>query len=175
MCLLLGLYQGLQRSKRRYLSYSVGELLCSRLEYLFSRSISSTAAFGGRIPFVTISRFSSFLPYSAALSSRSCRSVAPSRARPANNPCDRDQERMSACICASVWAVAVRPTGPAATEASAPSVNLLESSLSAPRAFITSMIKSVSDPPIWNPILPPSMRTVPGADQPGPTLLLQER
>jgi hypothetical protein len=42
----------------------------------------------------------------------------------------------------------VRPTGPAATEPSAPRVNLLSSSLSAPRAFITSMIKSVEEPPI---------------------------
>jgi len=51
---------------------------------------------------------------------------------------------MSACIWASVCAVAVRPTGPAATEPSAPNVNLLESSLSMPRA----LIKSVDDPPI---------------------------
>jgi hypothetical protein len=82
---------------------------------------------------------------------------APSRARPANSPWDRDHDRISACICASVWAVAVRPTGPAATEPSAPRVNLLESSFSAPRAFITSMIRSVSEPPIWKPTLPPSM------------------
>lgn len=31
---------------------------------------------------------------------------------------------------------------------------------------MTNMIKSVSDPPIWKPTLPPSMRTVPGADHP---------
>ena len=67
----------------------------------------------------------------------------------------------------------MRPTGPAATEPSAPKVNLLESSLSAPRAFITSMIKSVEEPPIWKPTLPPSMRTVPGADQPVPLLFRQ--
>src|SRR5579859_7816220 len=82
---------------------------------------------------------------------------------------------MSACICASVWAVAVRPTGPAATEPSAPSVNLLESSLSAPRALITNMIKSVEEPPIWKPTLPPSMRTVPGADQPVAFLFRQDK
>src|SRR5579863_6761852 len=35
------------------------------------------------------------------------------------------------------------------------------------------MIKSVSEPPIWKPTLPPSIRTVPGADQ--PLLLRQDR
>src|SRR6185436_9073133 len=114
------------------------------------------------------------LPYKVALSSRSCRSVAPSRATPANNPCDRDHDRMSACICASVCAVAVRPTGPAATEPSAPNVNLLDSSLSAPRSFMTNMIRSVDDAPIWKPTLPPSMRTVPGADHPSPLLSRQD-
>ena len=33
------------------------------------------------------------------------------------------------------------------------------------------MIRSVVEPPIWKPTLPPSMRTVPGADQPVPLLL----
>jgi len=37
------------------------------------------------------------------------------------------------------------------------------------------MIKSVSDPPIWKPTLPPSMRTVPGADQPTPLLFRQDK
>ena len=36
---------------------------------------------------------------------------------------------------------------------------------------MTSMIRSVSDAPIWKPTLPPSMRTVPGADQPARVLL----
>src|SRR6476646_8026909 len=94
---------------------------------------------------------------------------------PATNPCDRDHDRMSACNWASVCAVAVRPMGPAATDPSAPSVNLLSSSLSAPRSVMTSMIKSVDDPPIWKPTLPPSIRTVPGADQPAPLLLRQDR
>ena len=34
------------------------------------------------------------------------------------------------------------------------------------RSSITSMMTSVSDPPIWNPTLPPSMRSAPGAPQP---------
>src|SRR6185312_14319504 len=37
------------------------------------------------------------------------------------------------------------------------------------------MITSVSEPPTWKPKLPPSIRTVPGADQPARLLLLQER
>ena len=41
-----------------------------------------------------------------------------------------------------------RPTGPAATEASAPRVNLLASSLSTPRRFRTCITRSVAEPPI---------------------------
>jgi hypothetical protein len=52
----------------------------SLAEYPFSRSRSFTAALGARTPLVTMARFPSFLPYSATLSSRSSRSVAPSRA-----------------------------------------------------------------------------------------------
>src|ERR1017187_6559100 len=40
---------------------------------------------------------------------------------------------------------------------------------------MTSMIRSVSEPPIWKPTLPPSLRTVAGADQPEPLLLRQDR
>ena len=54
-------------------------------------------------------------------------------------------------------------------------MNLLDSSLSAPLSLMTSMIRSVADPPIWKPTLPPSMRTVPGADQPAPVLLRHDR
>jgi hypothetical protein len=39
---------------------------------------------------------------------------------------------------------------------------------------MTNMIKSVEDPPIWKPTLPPSMRTVPGADHPAPPVLRQD-
>jgi hypothetical protein len=69
----------------------------------------------------------------------------------------------------------VRPTGPAATDPSAPKVNWLESNRLSPESFITNRIKSVSDPPIWKPTLPPSMRTAPGADHPVPFLLRQDR
>src|SRR5258705_91238 len=62
-----------------------------------------------------------------ALSSRSWRSVAPCSEMPANTPRDRDQDRISARIRASVCAEAWRPTGPAATSPSPPSVKLLSS------------------------------------------------
>jgi hypothetical protein len=64
----------------------------------------------------------------------------PLRSRPRQN---------GACICASVRAVAVRPTGLAATESSAPTLNWLDSSLSASRSVMTNMIKSVEEPPVW--------------------------
>ena len=53
------------------------------------------------------------------------------------SPRERDQVKISARIAASVSAEEVRPTGPAATAASAPSVNLLDSNFSAPRGFST--------------------------------------
>ena len=37
------------------------------------------------------------------------------------------------------------------------------------------MKTSISEPPIWKPTLPPSMRMAPGADQPTPSFLRQER
>ena len=69
-----------------------------------------------------------------------------------------------ASVCAEAW----RPTGPAATPASAPTVKRLDSSRSAPLSFNTSRMTSVSDAPIWRPTLPPSIRTLPGALQPVP-------
>src|SRR6266481_6440197 len=70
----------------------------------------------------------------------------------------------------SVSAAAVRPTGPAVADASAPIVNLLDRSLSIAPSFITSMTTSVSEPPIWKPTLPPSTLSPAGADQPRPGL-----
>ena len=113
-------------------------------------------------------------PYISVFQSVSSRSVAPLREIPANRPRWRDQVRISAVIAASVCACVSRPTGPAATEASPPRVNLVESSRFMPLLFITSMNTSVSAPPIWNPKLPPSTRTAAGADQPTPSLLRQE-
>src|SRR5258705_5996599 len=70
----------------------------------------------------------------------------------------------------SVSAAAVRPTGPAVADASAPIVNLLDRSLSIAPSFITSMTTSVPEPPIWKPTLPPSTLSPAGADQPPPAL-----
>src|SRR5712692_562057 len=72
---------------------------------------------------------------------------------------------MSARRVASVSAEAVRPTGPAATDASAPSFTLLVRIPLAPRSFITSSTKSVASPPIWKPKLPPSRAIMVGAPQ----------
>src|SRR3954466_7303952 len=65
-------------------------------------------------------------------------------------------------------AVESRPTGPAAAAASPPILNLLLSRCSIPVWFITSMITSVSFPPIRNPNLPPEILRDPGALQPTP-------
>ncbi len=63
----------------------------------------------------------------------------------------------------SVAAPAVRPLGPAAADASAPSFTLLDSTDPAPRSFITSSTKSVSCPPSCSPKLPPSSAISAGA------------
>ena len=94
--------------------------LVFRLEYLFNTARSLEAASGGVAPLVRICLLSQRWPYIASFSSISLRSVAPSSETPANRPLDRDQERISAVISASVCAVALRPTGPAAAVASPP-------------------------------------------------------
>ena len=63
-----------------------------------------------------------------------------------------------AFIFQSVSAAAWRPTGPAAADASAPILNLLESRASMPFWFITSMTRSTACPPICKPQLPPVMK-----------------
>ena len=57
------------------------------------------------------------------------------------------REHISARIETSVSADALRPTGPAATDASAPSFTLLLKIPFAPRLFITRRTKSVACPP----------------------------
>ena len=89
-----------------------------------------------------------------------------SRDTPAKAPRLRLQLSISACISASVCAAELRPTGPAATAPSAPTVNLLAISFSAPPLVNTSMTRSVSTAPIWNPAPPPSIRNGVGADHP---------
>src|SRR5215471_15048586 len=100
--------------------------------------------------------------------------VEPASEIPAKTPRARDQERISAFITTSVSALVVRPTGPAATEASAPSLTLLDITDLAPASFITSRTKSVASPPIWSPKLPPSSANIAGALQ-GPRRLAPVR
>src|SRR5262249_37736724 len=78
----------------------------------------------------------------------------PERSIPAKRPFAREYDSISADIWASVAAVAPRPTGPAAIEASAPSVTLFESSFSTPRLFITTRTSSVDCTPACSPMLP---------------------
>src|SRR5262249_20277533 len=66
----------------------------------------------------------------------------------------------------SVVALVVRPTGPAATDASPPSSNLSESRLFMPFSFMKSKTKSVDEPPACKPTLPPLISKTAGADQP---------
>ena len=73
---------------------------------------------------------------------------------PAYRPCAREYDRISASSCASVPTLPCRPTGPAATEASAPSVTLLRSSFCTPLSFITSSTRSTCSAPAWKPQLP---------------------
>src|ERR1017187_9670284 len=154
-------------------SWGAGASACQpgyfRIEYLSRSEISFRAPAGGAVwPFST-SLLSIFWPYNSVLASASLRSVAPVREMPAKIPLARDHARISAVILASVSALTVLPTGPAATEASAPKVNLSPSSLFMPSRFITSITTSVEEPPIWMPKLPPSIRTAPGAPHPVPS------
>src|SRR5687768_13425681 len=73
-------------------------------------------------------------------------------------------------MAASACAVLLRPTGLAPTPAAPPRVNLLDRMPFTLRSSISSMMTSVSEPPIWNPKLPPSMRSAPGAPQPPPAV-----
>ena len=61
---------------------------------------------------------------------------------------------------------AARPTGPAATDASAPSETLLLSIFVAASRFITSSTRSISLAPAWNPQLPFSSSMNTGELQP---------
>src|SRR5262249_57553691 len=87
----------------------------------------------------------------------------PSRDNQAKGQRDRDQDRISASMAMSVSAEVVRPTGPAAAEASAPNLTLLDMTDSAPFSFMTRRTKSVASPPIWKPTLPPSSANMAGA------------
>src|SRR3954470_15343610 len=89
----------------------------------------------------------------------------PSSDTPANSPFAREYESISADISASVAAVAVRPLGPAAAEASAPSLVLLLTSDSTPFLFMMRNTKSVDWPPSCKPMFAPSSAHIDGAPQ----------
>src|SRR6516164_3829071 len=92
----------------------------------------------------TICFASIFLPYRFSFAPLSGRRVDPARETPAKAPRAREYDRISARIVASVSAEAVRPTGPAAAEASPPSLTLLDRIPVADREFIKRRTKSVA-------------------------------
>src|SRR6202162_5755046 len=98
--------------------------------------------------------------------SLSCVMEAPFTVTRAKAPRAREYVRTSARILQSVSPSTCRPTGPAAAEASAPILNLLESILSIPLSFMTSMTTSIASPPICNPQLPPVTEKGAGALHP---------
>src|SRR5260370_42222486 len=104
-----------------------------RLDSLLRAEYFRTAARNGSLTAVgctfplKISEKGTKLPYRTRVSSLSWVRDAPLRSIPAKRPRAREYVKTSALIFTSVSAAASRPTGPAAAEASAPSLNLLES------------------------------------------------
>jgi hypothetical protein len=119
-----------QRYIRTYFDLLVGDALSSVAISFFAFAGAGATASN------TISFASSFLPYKFLFASLSGRSVEPSSETPANSPRAREYDKMSARKVTSVSADAVRPTGPAAAEASPPSSTLLVRMLPAERSFI---------------------------------------
>src|SRR3974377_149833 len=105
-------------------------------------------ALGGALtaPSITISFASIFLPYRSLFASSSGRRVEPSRETPAKAPRALEYDKISAFIAASVSAEAFRPTGPAAADASPPSLTLLERMLEAEMEVTTGRKKAVALP-----------------------------
>jgi hypothetical protein len=79
---------------------------------------NSALIFTGVVP-SAISRVDAFGPYARSFSDLSGFKLPPDRLTPAKSPFDREYDSISADSCASVAALAERPTGPATTEASA--------------------------------------------------------
>src|SRR6202021_2405647 len=113
-------------------------------------------------------------PYSFLLPSLSGRKVEPDREIPAKSPRAREKERISARMLASVSAEALRPTGPAAAEASPPILTLLLRMFAAEVGLMSNRTKSVAWPPSCNPKLAPSRAIIEGALQ-GPRKFLPLR
>ena len=104
-------------------------------------------------------------PYTRASASWSICSTAPSSDTPANSPRARDHDQISAFSWPSVAAAALRPTGPAATPASAPRVNLPLTTSSRLRSLRNTSTTSADCTPAWKPTLPPVRVTNTGLDQ----------
>ena len=111
-----------------------------------------------------ISAAGAFLPYSLLLDLVSMAITLPSTETPANNPRLREYEYTSAVKFWSVAADAARPTGPAATEASPPSVSLPSVMPSMLLRVVNTSTMSVDCTPICQPTLPPVMETMMGLE-----------
>src|SRR5437867_865165 len=105
------------------------------------------------------------VPYASVLESLSTFSAPPDRLIPANSPLLREYDSTVARL-PVVLADAARPTGPAATDASAPSDTLLFSIVLAASRFVTRSTRSISVAPAWNPQLPFSSSMNTGELQP---------
>ena len=87
-------------------------------------------------------------PYNSRVASSSCEMVEPLMVTPANRPRAREYVSTSALSFQSVEPSTWRPTGPAAADASAPTLNLLVSSACMPRSFMIIMTRSTPCRPI---------------------------
>src|SRR5580704_15322637 len=145
-----------------------GDAFCNVLRSVFALSGTGSALLN------TMSDALTSLPYRFLFAPLSGRSVEPSSEMPANKPREREYDKISARSVTSVSAEAVRPTGPAAADASAPSLTLLLSMFSADRGDIMSRTKSVAFPPSCKPALPPSSAIIVGPPQ-GPLKSLPPR
>src|ERR1019366_10048187 len=99
---------------------AAGLLVCRAAALLRSASSGCADAGAPTFPSRTISLALNSFPYRALLAPSSERMVEPSSDNPANNPFDREYDRISAFMTISVSAEAARPTGPAAADAYAP-------------------------------------------------------
>ena len=127
---------------------------------------SNFAEAGGRIVLlITISWPLTPLPYSLSLPSLSGRRVEPSREIPANNPREREYDRISARSVTSVAAAASAALRSGCRGQVGAELDLAGQNGIAPRRFITNRTKSVAWPPNWKPKLAPSRAIMEGALQ----------
>src|ERR1700686_955524 len=134
--------------KRDFLDVT-GKSLCDGFTYskwtgdfLLRVARSGLAEAGARIVLlITMSLALTPFPYSLRFPSPSGRRLEPSSETPANSPREREYDRISARNVRSDDGAESRPSGPAATAKSPPSLTWLVRIASAPRRFITSRTK----------------------------------